>query len=300
MKNVINKEVKYAVIPCAGRGTRFLPITKGIAKEMCPIVDKPSLDYIVDECIDSGIENIILIVSKDKIDTIKRYYSIDEEFEDELKRANKLEEYELIHHIGSKCKIYLVLQEKLNGLGAAVYLSKDIIKDNNFVVCCGDDICLYPKDNPPIKQLVDAFIKQTDAMCIVGGNKVKHTEIVKYASMEVESEVDARTYKLKGIIEKPNLEEAPSDLASLGKWVFSSKIYEYLEKTKPGKGEEIQLTDAIALMLKKDPVYYYDFIGTRYDCGDKLGYLKANIDVALSRDDLKEGLLEFIKEKVKS
>ena len=299
MKDLIkNIDVNYAVIPCAGRGTRFLPITKGIAKEMCPVIDRPTLDYIIEECLDSGIKNIVLIISKDKEETIKRYYSVDKEFEDELEKANKLKEKELIHSIGTKCHIDYVLQDELLGLGHAVYLAKDIIKDNNFVVCCGDDICTYQKNNPPIKQLIECF-KNVNGKCVVGGNEIERKYVNKYGVMDVIKKIDSRTYQLKGIIEKPSIEEAPSNLASLGKWVFPSKIFDYLKNTPKGKGGEIQLTDAIALLMKDEEVYFYDFIGKRYDCGDKLGYLKAIIDIALSRDDLKDGLYEFLKEKVK-
>lgn len=285
--------VKYAVIPCAGRGTRFLPITKGVAKEMCPIIDRPTLDYIIEECIDSGITNIVLIVSKDKAD-IKKYYSIDEEFEKELERAGKIKERDLIRKIATKCHIDYVLQEELLGLGHAVLLSKEVVKDNNFVVCCGDDICTYEKGNPPVKQLIEGF-KMSGGKCIVGGKKVPHADIVKYGAMDVKEAINDRLYSLKGIIEKPKLEEAPSDLASLGKWCFPAKIYDYLAKTPKGKGGEIQLTDAIALLNKDEDVYFYDFIGTRYDCGDKLGYLKAIVDIALTREDLKDRFKEYLK-----
>lgn len=285
-------EVKYAVIPCAGRGTRFLPITKGVPKEMCPIVDRPTLDYIIEECIDSGIEEIVLIVSEGK-DDIKKYYSYDKEYEEELESKGKITEKNLIHRIATKCKLHFILQEELLGLGHAVLLSKEIIKDNNFVVCCGDDICTYKKDNPPVKQLIKAF-KIGDGSTIVGGQKVPHKDIVKYGSMDIKDGKNG-LYSLKGIIEKPSLDEAPSDFASLGKWVFNPSIYETLENTPKGKGGEIQLTDAIALLIKKEKVYFCEFDGRRYDCGDKLGYLTAIIDIALNRDDLKDGLIKHLE-----
>ncbi|MCI7040467.1 MAG: UTP--glucose-1-phosphate uridylyltransferase [Mollicutes bacterium] len=287
-------DVKRAVIPCAGKGTRFLPVTKGTPKEMCPIVDKPTLDYIVDECIDGGITNILIILSEGK-DDIRRYYHNDVDYEKELIEKGKTEFASIIHNVANKANFYFAMQHELLGLGHAVLQAKEFIKNENFIVCCGDDICTYEGDAPS-KQLIEAF-KKTNGHTIVGGQKVKHEMISKYGCMDINRKESARLYSLKGIVEKPNIEEAPSDLASLGKWVFNSKIFDYIEKTPKGKGGEIQLTDAIALMIKDEPVYFYDFVGKRYDCGDKLGYLKAIVDVALKRDDLKDSFKEFLKEK---
>ena len=287
-------DVKRAVIPCAGKGTRFLPVTKGTPKEMCPIVDKPTLDYIVDECIDGGITNILIILSEGK-DDIRRYYHNDDDYEKELIEKGKTEFASIIHNVANKANFYFTMQHELLGLGYAVLQAKEFIKNENFIVCCGDDICTYEGDAPS-KQLIEAF-KKTNGHTIVGGQKVKHEMISKYGCMDINREESARLYSLKGIVEKPNIEEAPSNLASLGKWVFNSKIFDYIEKTPKGKGGEIQLTDAIALMIKDEPVYFYDFVGKRYDCGDKLGYLKAIVDVALKRDDLKDSFKEFLKEK---
>ena len=285
-------KVKYAVIPCAGKGTRFLPITKGVAKEMCPIVDRPTLDYIVEECLEAGITDIVFIVSKDKED-IRKYYSIDEEYEKELREAGKDNFADIIHKIGAKACYHFVIQHEQLGLGHAVLQAKSVVKNDNFVVCCGDDICTYEGDSP-VKQLVDAFEKVGEKT-VVGGQKVPHENIVKYGAMGIKSQINERLFSLSHIVEKPKLEEAPSDLASLGKWVFNAKIFDALEKTPKGAGGEIQLTDAIALLMKEEDVYYYDFIGKRYDCGDKLGYLEAIIDVALSRDEFRKGLIAHIK-----
>lgn len=284
--------VKYAVIPCAGKGTRFLPITKGVAKEMCPIVDRPTLDYIVQECIDGGITDIIFVVSSGK-DDIKKFYTRDEAYEKELILGGKEVYANQIKEICTKANYYYVIQEEQLGLGHAVLMAKDIVKDDNFVVCCGDDICIYEK-SAPVKQIVDAFIK-VDGHTIVGGQKVPHEQICRYGSMGIEREVDNRLYEINKIVEKPDLSKAPSDLASLGKRVFNSSIFEELEKTPRGKGGEIQLTDAIDLLREKEAVYFYDFEGKRYDCGDKLGYIEAIIDTALKRDDLKDGLIAHIK-----
>ena len=286
-------KVKYAVIPCAGKGTRFLPITKGVAKEMCPIVDRPTLDYIVEECLEAVITDIVFIVSEGK-DDIRKYYSLDEEYEKDLIEHGKDDFAKIIHHIGTKANYHFVIQHEQLGLGHAVLQAKSVVKDDNFVVCCGDDICTYKGDSP-VKQLVEVFEK-IGGKTVVGGQKVAHENIVKYGAMKVEKQLGDRLYQLNGIVEKPKLNEAPSDLASLGKWVFNARIFDELENTPRGAGGEIQLTDAIAEIMKKEEVYYYDFEGKRYDCGDKLGYLEAIIDVGLSREEFREGLIKHIKE----
>lgn len=203
-------DVKRAVIPCAGKGTRFLPVTKGTPKEMCPIVDKPTLDYIVDECIDGGITNILIILSEGK-DDIRRYYHKDVDYEKELIEKGKTEFASIIHNVANKANFYFTMQHELLGLGHAVLQAKEFIKNENFIVCCGDDICTYEGDAPS-KQLIEAF-KKTNGHTIVGGQKVKHEMISKYGCMDINREESARLYSLKGIVEKPNIEEAPSDLA---------------------------------------------------------------------------------------
>lgn len=291
----MNNEVKYAVIPCAGKGTRFLPITKGVPKEMLNIIDTPTLDYIVDELIAGGITNIIFVISKDK-DDIKKYYDRNIEFENDL-IANKKEKYaQIIKKNSTKAHFEYCIQHEQLGLGHAVLCAKDLVKDNNFVVCCGDDITTF-KGKAPIKELIEAFEKTNST--IVGGQKVPHKDINKYGSMQVEKDLGDGLLKLSNIVEKPDIDKAPSDYASLGKWVFKPNIFKELEHTPKGKGGEIQLTDAIALLMKKEDVYFKEFHGKRYDCGDKLGFLKAIIDVALEREDLGADLLNYLKEKVK-
>ncbi len=290
-----NLNVDYAVIPCAGLGTRFLPITKGSSKEMLNIIDRPSVDYIVDECVDSGIKNIIFIISEGKDDLIK-YYKENKELEDDLIKKGKVEYANEIRKITSKANYYFIYQKELLGLGHAVLQAKELIKDNNFVVCCGDDVNTY-EDKAPLLQLIEAF-KETNGSIIVGGQKVIGKDISKYGCMNVKEYIKDDLVLLKDIIEKPKYEEAPSDLASLGKWVFTSKIFDYLEKTPVGKGGEIQLTDAIGLAIKEEKVYFKAYKGKRYDCGDKLGYLKAVVDFALSRDEFKEDFLNYIKTKI--
>ncbi len=291
-----NINVKWAVIPAAGRGTRFLPITKGVSKEMLNIVDRPTIDYIVEECINADITNIVFIVSEDK-DDIKKYYSEDKKFYEELKNNNKDEYANIIDSIPKKANFYYCLQKEMKGLGHAVLMAKEVIKDNNFVVCCGDDIVDFDKKSA-VSELVDAFIKN-GGKTIVGGKEVSLDDISKYGSMDILEKIDENTYSLKGIVEKPKKEEAPSTMASLGKWVFNSKIFEEIENTKPGKGGEIQLTDAIASLIQKEGAYFYNFSPIRYDCGDKLGYLKAVIHFALKNEEYKKDLLPYFEEILK-
>ncbi len=291
----MNNNVKYAVIPCAGKGTRFLPITKGVPKEMLNIVDRPTLDYIVDEVIDAGINNIIFIVNKEK-DDIKKFYERNIELENDLIANNKKAFADIIKRNSTKANYFYVVQEEQLGLGHAVLQAKEIIGNNNFVVCCGDDITLFDKISP-IKTLIDAFNKTNST--IVGGQKVIHSEINKYGCMDILKDCGDGLYLLKNIIEKPNLKEAPSDFASLGKWVFKPNIFHEIESTPKGRGGEVQLTDAIASLLKKENVYFKVFPGKRYDCGDKFGFLKAIVDVALNNDEIKEEFKNFLINKIK-
>lgn len=289
-------KVEYAVIPSAGRGTRFLPITKGVSKEMLNIVDRPTIDYIVDECLNAGIKNIVFIVSRDKND-IKKYYSEDKKFYDEMVKSNKVEYAKIVDGIPKKANFYYVIQEEMKGLGHAVLLSKEVVKNNNFVVCCGDDIVDFEGDSP-VKELIEAF-KKVGGKTVVGGQEVKKEDIHKYGCMDIDKKIDENTYSLKGIVEKPKTEEAPSLCASLGKWVFNSSIYEEIEKTKPGVGGEIQLTDAIESMIKKEGAYFSTFKATRFDCGDKISYIKAVIHFALKNSNYKKEIEEFLKTELK-
>lgn len=289
-----NIEVKYAVIPAAGRGTRFLPITKGVSKEMINIVDRPTIDYIVDECLNAGITNIVFIVSPYKND-IKKYYSEDKEFSDELKKNNKIEYQKIVDGIPKKATFYYVNQYEMKGLGDAVYQAKEVVGKNNFVVCCGDDIVDFNKDSA-VKEMVEAF-KRVGGKTIVGGQEVKREDIHKYGCMDIEKEVEKGIYSLKGIKEKPKTEEATSLFASLGKWVFNYKIFDEIKNTKPGVGGEIQLTDAIENLRAKEGAYFASFTPKRFDCGDKLSYLKAVIHFAFKNDEYKEELLKFIEEE---
>lgn len=288
----MDKNVKWAVVPVAGKGTRFLPITKGVSKEMLNLVDRPTIDYIVDELILSGIENIVFVTSKGK-DDIKKYYDRDENYEKDLVSNHKENFAEDIKKIATKANFYYVLQKEQLGLGHAVLQAEEIIKDNNFVVCCGDDICTYDEELPT-KELINQFVKIGNKT-VVGGQIVPHTEINKYGAMDIDTKINDKCFKLKGIVEKPLLESAPSDYASLGKWVFNKNIFEALKNTPRGKGNEIQLTDAIALLMKTEDVYYATFSAKRYDCGDKFGYVKAIIDFSLKRDDIGEKVKDYIK-----
>lgn len=292
----MNNKVEWAVIPAAGRGTRFLPITKGTSKEMLNIVDRPTIDYIVEECLNAGIKNIVFIVSEYK-DDIKKYYSEDKKFYDEMIRAKKDDFAEIIDSIPKKANFYYCIQKEMLGLGHAVLCAKEVVKDNNFVVCCGDDIVDFDNKSA-VSELIDAFTKN-GAKTIVGGQAVDLENISKYGAMDVKEKIDEVTYSLKGIVEKPKKEEAPSNFASLGKWVFNSHIFNELEHTKPGKNGEIQLTDAIASIIEKEGAYFVDFHPTRYDCGDKLGYLEAVVHFALKREEFRDNFIDFLENEIK-
>lgn len=292
--NKIN--VNWAVIPCAGRGTRFLPITKGVSKEMLNIIDRPTIDYIVSECLSANIKNIVFIINKEKKD-LKKYYTKDKVFYEEMIKANKKNYAEIIDSIPKKAKFYFVYQKEMKGLGHAVLQAKDIIKDNNFVVCCGDDITYFDKVSP-LTELIESF-KKVNGKTIVGGKKVPKKDINKYGCMEIEVKLNPKLFKLKGIVEKPDIDKAPSLYASLGKWIFNMNIFIELEKTKPGKGGEIQLTDAIASLIEKEEVYFSEFSAKRFDCGNKLDFLKAISYFALHDENYKKEYRKYLMELLK-
>lgn len=289
----MQQNIKKAVIPCAGLGTRFLPATKAMAKEMLPIVDIPTLQYQIKEAIDAGLEEIILIISDAK-EEIKKHFSRDENFENYLIEKGKQEEANLIKQLSTMAKLTYVVQKEQKGLGHAILCCKEVIKDEPFVVILGDDLIINEKGDNVSKQMIDIY---REKHCpIIGCQNVKESEVSKYGIMSLKGKMENRIGYLLDMVEKPKLEEAPSHLACLGRYLLTSDIFKILENTKPGKGGEIQLTDAIKSLCKYQDVIVYDFIGRRYDVGDKYGYVEAVIDFALKRDDMKEKVLNHIKE----
>jgi UTP--glucose-1-phosphate uridylyltransferase len=297
----MKKTVTRAVIPAAGLGTRFLPATKALPKELLPIVDKPTIEYIVDEAIEAGIRDILIIISSTK-DAIIKHFAKNRKLERELIDRGKIEYAKRIKNIAIKANIYFVYQHKQKGLGHAVACAKHFAKDEPFALLLGDDMVQksHPKDETAIKQCINAF-KQTNAT-ILGVQQVKHADVSKYGIISPSSfdKKDKRLCLLRGIIEKPSVAEAPSDLAVCGRYILKPSIFEYLKFTKPGHGGEIQLTDAIMRAIMFERVYAYNFKGVRYDIGSKLGFVIASIDYALKDKEIASLVLTHIRECVKA
>lgn len=290
------KKVRKAVIPAAGLGTRFLPVTKALAKEMLPIVDIPTLDYQVNEAVKAGVEEIILIISKAKED-IKKHFSREEEYENYLISKGKIEEANIIKEIATRAKITYVYQNEMLGLGHAILCTKEAVGDEPFIVILGDDLIINEGGDNVSTQMVNVY-NQTGAS-VIGCQEVLPENVSKYGIMALKGELKDRKALLSDMVEKPALEVAPSRLACLGRYLLTPEIFNELENTKPGKGGEIQLTDAIKTLAQKEDVYVYDFIGRRYDVGDKYGFVEATIDFALKRDDMRDKVLNHIKELIK-
>ena len=284
-------KVTKAVIPAAGLGTRVLPATKAQPKEMLVIVDKPSLQYIVEELVESGIKDIIIVTGRNK-NSIEDHFDHSYELEDTLKKNNKNTLLEKVEDISSMANICYVRQNHPKGLGHAILKAKSFVGDEPFVIALGDDI-VY-NDVPVAKQLIDSYSKYGSS--IVGCQEVKESDVSKYGIVKPLLSLDEKTVEMEDFIEKPSIEEAPSKLACLGRYLLTPKIFDYLEKTEPGKGGEIQLTDAIVAMMKDgEKVLAYNFEGKRYDIGNKFGLLKANIEFGLRNEETREELLEYLK-----
>ncbi|MBU5226457.1 UTP--glucose-1-phosphate uridylyltransferase GalU [Clostridium senegalense] len=281
-------KITKAVIPAAGLGTRFLPVTKAIAKEMLPILDKPTIQYIVEEIVDSGIKDILIITGHNK-KAIEDHFDRALELEMNLKKNNKKILLNEINDITNMANIHYIRQKEPKGLGHAILCAKSFIKDEPFAVLLGDDI-VYSKE-PCIKQLINQFNAKNST--ILGVQDVEKDEVYKYGIVDGNIEND-RLYKVKSLIEKPSIEVAPSNIAILGRYIITPEIFNILENIKPSKNNEIQLTDALNELSKKESVYAYNFTGKRYDIGDKLGFLKANIEFALRNNDIKDSLKDYL------
>lgn len=282
-------KIKKAVIPAAGLGTRFLPATKAVPKEMLPIVDTPTLQYIIEEAASSGIEDILIITGRGKR-AIEDHFDKSYELETELARAGKTEYLEGLEHISSLANIHYVRQKQALGLGHAIHCAKSFAGNEPFAVLLGDDIVRSEK--PCLKQMIEVYDNYQAP--VLGVQTVKHSDVSKYGVIDGEMLAE-RLYKVKSLIEKPKPEEAPSDVAVLGRYIITPEIFEILENTLPGAGGEIQLTDALFTLSEKQPMYAYDFIGKRYDVGNKLGFLQATVEFALTRNDIKHEFLEYLK-----
>nr|WP_144920658.1 UTP--glucose-1-phosphate uridylyltransferase GalU [Paenibacillus bovis] len=281
------KKIKKAIIPAAGLGTRFLPATKAMPKEMLPIVDTPTIQYIVEEAIESGIEDIIIVTGKGKR-AIEDHFDIAFELEENLIRNEK---YELLERVKqpSKVELHYIRQKTPKGLGHAVWCARKFIGNEPFAVLLGDDI--IDAEKPCLKQLIEQY-EQTGSS-IIGVQEVPYNETNRYGIIDP-LDKQGRRYQVKTFIEKPEIDQAPSNLAIMGRYILTPEIMQLLEKQGYGSGGEIQLTDAIARLNEVQNVYAYNFEGERYDVGDKLGFIKTTIEVALKRDDLKEEVHEYL------
>lgn len=287
-------KIKKAVIPAAGFGTRFLPITKAMPKELLPIIDKPALHYIVEEAVEAGLNEILIIISPHK-EEIKNYFSKNEVLEQFLKERNNLKALKLINEF-EDIKISYVIQYEQLGLGHAILHAKNFTKDEPFAVLLGDDI-FYSKKTPAIKELIDQF-KSYEGH-IIGTMEVPIQDTQKYGVTDPIPNQSGPVYELKGFVEKPKPELATSTTASCGRYVLMPSIYEYLEVAKKGVGNEIQLTDAILASMESTKIYSYNLKATRYDVGSKEGYIRAIIEYGLRREELREETAKIIKENYK-
>ena len=285
------QKVRKAVIPAAGFGTRFLPETKAMPKEMLPLVDKPTIQYIVEEILDSGIEEILIISGHAKR-AIEDHFDSSPELEQHLLKQGKLEQLKQIRKI-SDVKIHYTRQAYQRGLGDAILCAKDFIDGEPFGVILGDDVVYTGTGEPALKQLMDQYDKTGGT--VIGCQVVAPEKVSAYGIIDGKPTGDENLLQVKDMVEKPKLSEAPSRFAALGRYVITPEVFEILEETRPGKGGEIQLTDALRVMAHQGNVYAYNFQGKRYDTGDKLGYLKAVVEFALRRDDLGPAFREYLK-----
>ncbi|MCT4585598.1 MAG: UTP--glucose-1-phosphate uridylyltransferase GalU [Peptostreptococcaceae bacterium] len=285
-------KVKKAIIPAAGFGTRFLPATKASPKEMIPIVDKPTLQYIVEEAIEAGIEDILIVTGRHKR-SIEDHFDKSIELELSLEKSGKDELLKMVRDISDMVRIHYIRQKEAKGLGHAILCGKPFIGNEPFAVLLGDDV--VDSKTPCIKQLMDVYEEKQGT--ILGVQEVKTEDTSKYGIVDGLEDSD-KIRKVKNLVEKPDPKDAPSNVAILGRYIITPQIFDILETTKPGKGGEIQLTDALKELAKRENMYSYIFDGKRYDVGNKMGYLEATIDFALKRDEFKSDLIDFMKKKI--
>lgn len=286
------KKLKKAIIPAAGFGTRFLPATKAVPKEMLPIVDKPTIQYIVEEAVKSGIEEILIITNSYK-SCIENHFDVSFELEKKLEASNDYAHLEMVQEIANMANVYSVRQKNPRGLGHAVLCAKSFVGDEPFAILLGDDIVVNKHGKTATQQLIDVYNEY--GCSVVGVQSVADEVVHKYGIVDPKEHINDRLSSVQGFVEKPNKENAPSNFAILGRYVLTPAIFELLETQEPGKGNEIQLTDAIDRLTKQESVYAYDFVGKRYDVGDKKGFLQAQVDFALEREDLHDAMMEIIQ-----
>ncbi len=289
-------KIRKAIIPAAGLGTRFLPATKAQPKEMLPIVDKPTIQYIVEEAVASGIEEIIIIIGRGKR-SIEDHFDKSYELEDTLLRKNKHELLEQVQKISNLVNIVYVRQKEPRGLGHAILCAKSVIGNNPFAVMLGDDIVM--SEIPCLKQVIDVYEYYNSS--VVAVQRVPEEDVSKYGIIKPKGAMlESNLFHIDSLVEKPSKEEAPSRFAIMGRYVLSPEIFDILARIPVGQGDELQLTDAINELNKQQAVLAYNFEGRRYDIGDKIGFIKATIDFALERDDISDQVKGYLKEVQKS
>jgi UTP--glucose-1-phosphate uridylyltransferase len=282
-------KIKKAVFPVAGLGTRFLPATKASPKEMLPLIDKPLVQYVVEEAVAAGIEQVLFVTGRGKR-AIEDHFDISFELESILREKGKEDEFKEVRDIAEMMSIFYVRQRQALGLGHAILCAREFVGNEPFAVLLGDDI--IDGEKPCLGQLLDVYEKYRGSVLAL--EQVPMENISSYGCVEA-TEMSDRIYQVTNLVEKPKQEDAPSDLAIIGRYVLTPEIFPILERQEPGKGGEIQLTDAILTLSRQEPIYGCRFEGTRHDCGDKLGFLKATVDMALKRKELGKGLEEYLR-----
>ncbi|MEN9724434.1 MAG: hypothetical protein RJB38_2420 [Pseudomonadota bacterium] len=288
------KKVRTAVIPAAGLGTRFLPATKAIPKEMIPIVDVPMIQHIVQEAVASGIERVILVTARHK-EAIENHFDYNYELEDSLSRKGSLELAKISSSIGDLCEVISIRQKTPRGLGHAVLCARSVVGNEPFAVLLGDD--LIDAVTPCTRQLVDLY--HQEQVSVVGVMNVPPSEVSKYGIIGGR-ELRLKTWQVEQLVEKPAPDQSPSCLAIPGRYVLEPEIFDCIERTPPGRGGEIQLTDALQLLARERGLLAYAFDGVRYDTGDRIGYLDASLAFALKRPELRDSVLELLQKHLKS
>jgi UTP--glucose-1-phosphate uridylyltransferase len=281
--------IRKAVIPAAGFGSRFLPATKAQPKEMLPIIDTPTIQYVIDETVQSGISQILVITGKGK-QAIENHFDRSFELENELARKQKHKQLKEVQELSSMAEIFYIRQKELNGLGDAIRYARNFVDDEPFVVLLGDTI--IKSKTPCVRQLIDVYSRYQQP--VIGVEEVPENKVDRYGIVAGEPLADA-VYRVSDLIEKPEHRKAPSRLAVGGRYILSSKIFEYLDRTPPGKGGEIQLTDALRDMCQYEEILAFKFEGRRYDIGNKLDYLITEVEFAVEREDLGYEFRQFLK-----
>ena len=287
---MINK-IRKAVFPAAGLGTRFLPATKASPKEMLPLVDKPLIQYSVEEAVQSGIESILIVTGREKA-PIENHFDISFELEQLLKKKNKRAMFEMVREISEIARISYTRQKQALGLGHAIYQARDFSENEPFAVLLADDI--VDAEKPALKQMIEAFEKYQAP--IIATMRVEGEAISRFGVIETQETEDSNIFKVKDMVEKPAFEDAPSDLAIIGRYILTPDVFDSIDRTEKGAGGEIQITDAMRLMIKEGkPFYALKLDGKRHDAGDKLGFLIATVEFALKREDLGKEFREYLK-----